>query len=234
MNHPNIIKLHTVYRDDGKFHLVFDFINGTNLKEYLLKNGNLSMQESFILLETLINIAKYLKEQKIIHRDIKPENIIIKDSKISKENIILVDFGLSEFVSDSYDNLRCGTPGFIAPEILRLKKYNSSLYNEKSDIFGIGITWYYSIFGKIPYKSQNKNKILYDNKACNFQFEENPKYEEIKEVIASFLEVNPEKRFDPSKMKPDFFFDLYSKNDYFDFDEGENNRANTNITLFNT
>lgn len=73
---------------------------------------------------------------------------------------------------------------------------------------------------------------MYDNKACNFQFEENPKYEEIKEVIASFLEVNPEKRFDPSKMKPDFFFDLYSKNDYFD--EGENNRANTNITLFNT
>ena len=77
----------------------------------------------------------------MIHRDIKPENLIFKNQ--DSYDIRIVDFGLSEFINDP-DQLykRSGTPGYVAPEILK----NQS-YNEKSDVFATGIIFYllYSI-----------------------------------------------------------------------------------------
>ena len=78
-----------------------------------------------------------------MHRDIKLDNILI----LSEESLepILADFGLSTFDNVPFDTIlfkRCGTPGFVAPEILEFKDTDSSLYSNKCDIFSIGAILY--------------------------------------------------------------------------------------------
>jgi serine/threonine protein kinase len=77
-----------------------------------------------------------LHDKKIIHRDLKPENLIFKDK--DHYDIRIVDFGLSEFIDDPEQLYkRSGTPGYVAPEILKGKPHN-----EKSDIFALGVILY--------------------------------------------------------------------------------------------
>ena len=88
-------------------------------------------------MKKLLESLDYLHSKKLMHRDIKPENIILKDN-ISETDIVLVDFGLCEY-TDSKELLfkRCGTPGYVAPEILNDEKYST-----KVDIFSAGVILY--------------------------------------------------------------------------------------------
>lgn len=85
-----------------------------------------------------------------MHRDLKPENLLLK-SKQADFDIVLADFGLATFISDP--NIlfrRCGTPGFVAPEVLSYKE-GDPIYNEKCDIFSAGVIFYLTLTGKQPF-----------------------------------------------------------------------------------
>lgn len=80
----------------------------------------------------------------ILHRDLKPENVIVSKNL---ETIKIVDFGLATNVEDeSYIFIRCGTPGFVAPEILRIKDTQAVRLKTISDVFSIGAIFYQLIF----------------------------------------------------------------------------------------
>lgn len=98
-----------------------------------------------------------LHSKKIIHRDLKPENILFKNEETKQ--IGLIDFGFATF-EDKYDELftRCGTPGFVAPEVLNDKKYDT-----KIDIYSCGIILYLMLTGDIPFNSQSYNEIVQRN-----------------------------------------------------------------------
>lgn len=87
-----------------------------------------------------------MHSQTIYHRDIKPSNIMFDD----QYNPVLIDFGLSS-IGKKKINEQCGTPGFMAPEILNLKNYG-----EKCDIYSLGITFFILIFGYNPLKGDDK------------------------------------------------------------------------------
>ena len=192
------------------------------------------IQESLIILQALLKIVDYLNDMQIVHRDFKPDNILIYHSEISLENIYLIDFGLSISKKDANDHMLCGTPGYIAPEI-----FNDQVRNEadfgKIDLFSVGIIWYFCLFGKIPYDNYYDKKILLrKNKECDFFFEQNLKFEMVKDYMMLFLEKNPQRRGNIKKIiKSDFFFDIYSKFDNFEeIDEIDGDRLNKNMQLF--
>lgn len=111
-----------------------------------------------------------------MHRDIKPENILLQDKE--KMIPVLVDFGLASYVGD-YKKLftRCGTPGYVAPEVANLKKKNIQ-YNEKCDIFSFGVIMHMVLLGKILFKGNNFNEVLQMNKACKINYD-NPVYQKM-------------------------------------------------------
>lgn len=82
-----------------------------------------------------------------MHRDLKPENIVFRN-KDNFDEIVIVDFGLSEFFDQKYTFKRSGSLGYIAPEILKDKPYN-----QKIDMFSIGVIFYIMLFGKHPFDS---------------------------------------------------------------------------------
>ena len=115
-----------------------------------------------------------------MHRDIKPENILFRSNQITEKNqFVLGDFGLATF-NDVKEYLfqRCGSPGFVAPEIFQINGPEEH-YGLKCDMFSVGVSLYYMLTGGLPYA--NKAKILEENMEGKFEFGNMKKYQELSE-----------------------------------------------------
>jgi serine/threonine protein kinase len=105
----------------------------------------------------------------IMHRDIKPQNILLKDKR-KITDIRIIDFGLAAAKSDKkLIYKRCGTPGFVGPEILEEK--GEIQITEKCDVFSVGVLFYILLCGKAPFPSKKLEKVIALNKLCNITFQ---------------------------------------------------------------
>lgn len=157
LSHTNIMNLLEVYETEKSIYLILDLYTGKNLNDHLESTSKLNESEVAIIMKGIIEGLIYLKSQKVMHRDIKPQNILFrnKDKLIKPENIIIVDFGLAQIEDDPiYIYTRCGTPGYVAPEILKSKDKNSK-YTCACDVFSTGILFHLMLV-KIYFYNLNK------------------------------------------------------------------------------
>ena len=119
-----------------------ELLKGGNLGDYITNNNNFKVFDTIILMKSILKPLKYLHSLQIIHRDLKPENILFRKNEISEENVCIADFGLATSTTvDEFLYKKCGTPGFVAPEILRMKKEELK-YGEISDMFSVGVLFH--------------------------------------------------------------------------------------------
>ena len=171
---PHIIELEAIYETDNSYYMILPLFKGGNLKERIRKSTFLSEKESAKILKVLLKSLNYLHAHQIMHRDLKPENILFKTTKFEVNDIFLADFGLAAYVGRNCHSIhRCGTPGYIAPEILYINEF-SSAYDTKCDIFSLGIIFYTMVTGKLPYLAKNQEELLMQNSECNFYFNNSP------------------------------------------------------------
>ena len=165
IKNENVIKTIQRYESETKIFFVFEYVKGSDLKTYMKSN---EYNQNINSLNNLLNITfqilkgvQCLHKYGIIHRDIKSANIMVSedyldDSKGTPKNSVkIVDFGLSrilgkfEFSEDPYGSL-C----FKAPELIKHMKYNF-----KVDIWAVGITLFYIIYGELPFEKGGKEEI---------------------------------------------------------------------------
>lgn len=116
------------------------------------------------ILRGLLRGIAELARKNVIHRDLKPENIIFR--KESNEPVI-VDFGLATIADEpNYLFVRCGTPGFVAPEIINIKDM-STKSTPIADVFSIGAIFYHLLFGKSLFPGRTFNEVLAQNRECD-------------------------------------------------------------------
>ena len=116
--------------------MIFELLKGGCLVSKIRSSGKYSEEKAAKIMKQLLEVLIYLEENQIIHRDIKLQNLILADD-FDDVSIKLIDFGLAVKISNiSYGNA-CGTPGFIAPEMLRAEKYHY-----KVDVFSSGVILY--------------------------------------------------------------------------------------------
>ena len=134
------MKFYEIHETVHSIYMVVEYLSGGEL----IKNISKRVQYNELYLKkimlNIVKALKYLHSKGIMHRDLKPENLMIK-SKKQRLNVKIIDFGLSTKINvKEYLFRRCGTPGFVAPEIITLKK--DEFYNEKCDIFSAGVIFY--------------------------------------------------------------------------------------------
>lgn len=117
-----------------------------------------------MIVADVVRALEELRQLGIIHRDIKPENIIYDRKQRTTK---IVDFGFATYAANRnhvYPN--CGTPGYAAPELLDKR---NTIITFSADIFSLGVTLYFLLFGKLPYQDNSKNMLL-ANKEGRFAF----------------------------------------------------------------
>ena len=144
IDQKHIMKLYEVYESDHSVYLIMDLINGGELLNRLKDCKNFSQHDLAKLMYNMLEALKHLHSKGVMHRDLKPENILLRN-KLDIHEIILADFGLSAFTNKPPNEIffkRCGTPGFVAPEILVYKEGQGDFYDEKCDVFSAGIIFF--------------------------------------------------------------------------------------------
>ena len=206
LNHPNITKILELFEDKEYILIIMEYINGGNLFSFLKKRRKVSEKTAKFLFKQIILGIKYMHNQNIVHRDIKLENILID----LNNNIKICDFGIGRVLS-SPDQLlfdQCGTPMYIAPEILLSTKENG-YKGFPVDIWSSGIALYILLSGSLPFSFKNGQSISIEeskkndnNNSEELQFSiihNEPKYienisDEARELLNGLLNKNPEKR----------------------------------------
>jgi len=190
MIHPNIIKLVEVYETDEELFLVMEFIPGGELYEALINYGPFSEDKTYEIFRQVVEAVVYLHKNGIAHRDIKLENILWTESS---DQLKLTDFGLARSVSLSdveFMSTPCGTPSYVAPEIIKGQKYTQSV-----DIWALGVVLYLLLFCKYPFTGDSLGEIYSQIETGKVSFP--PEIEisnEVRDLICNLLQEDTKGR----------------------------------------
>ena len=206
LNHPNITRILELFEDKEYILIIMEYINGGNLFSFLKKRRKVSEKTAKFLFKQVILGIKYMHKQNIVHRDIKLENILID----LNNNIKICDFGIGRVLS-SPDQLlydQCGTPMYIAPEIL-LSSKEKGYKPFPVDIWSSGIALYILLSGSLPFSFKNGKSVSIEESEKNennnteeLQFSiinSEPKHienisDEARDLLKGLLNKNPDKR----------------------------------------
>jgi calcium/calmodulin-dependent protein kinase I len=119
VDHPNVVKLIDVFEDERHWCLVMELMQGGELFDQILEKEFFSEQEAREATKSIIQAIRYCHQQGIVHRDIKPENLLLQSKELGITSLKIADFGLARLLQEnSMASTTCGTPGYVAPEVL--------------------------------------------------------------------------------------------------------------------
>jgi aurora kinase len=155
LNNPHCLRLKNHFEDDNNFYLVMPLAVKGQLYRVLRKFRKFDERTAAQILRETIHALQYLHSFKppIIHRDIKPENLLLNEGG----RVLLADFGWSNFSDGGVRKTFCGTPEYIAPEMLLKKGHDTRV-----DIWSVGILMFELLAGYSPFVAKN-NQDLYQN-----------------------------------------------------------------------
>ena len=204
LNNANIVGFEKFFEDKDNVYILLELCSNQTLKELVKRRKRLNELEVQCYTLQIIRALRYLHNHRIIHRDLKLGNLFLT----SKLELKLGDFGLAAKLE--YDGQRrktvCGTPNYVAPEIL--EKKNGHSY--EVDIWSLGVVIYTMLFGVPPFDA-NDEKVIYKKiKTNSYKFPENIKVENsAKKLISSLLNLDPSKRPSLDVIIEHDFFKIY-------------------------
>lgn len=129
-----------------------EFVSGQSLLSYVKKKNQLSEDEARLIFKNIVESVAYCHSNLITHRDLKLENVLLTTNNHTK----LIDFGFSTCVSHKKKiKLFCGTPSYMAPEIVTRKSYSGAA----ADVWALGVILYVLLTGIFPFKADNDRDL---------------------------------------------------------------------------
>ncbi|XP_049286811.1 serine/threonine-protein kinase GL21140 isoform X1 [Anopheles funestus] len=195
LNHPYIIQLVHDIETIKNMYLVLELVRGGDLFDAITRVTRFSENQSKIMMKHLASAMAYMHSLSIVHRDIKPENLLVELD--NDGNVVLLklgDFGLACEVTEPLLSI-CGTPTYVAPEILM-----ESGYGVKIDVWAAGIILYILLCGFPPFVSpDNQQEQLFDAILNGFFDFPAPYWnnigDSVRDLIINMLQSDPELRF---------------------------------------
>ncbi|KAK6541234.1 Cell cycle serine/threonine-protein kinase cdc5/MSD2 [Orbilia ellipsospora] len=192
MEHPNIVRFKECFEDPQNVYMILELCNNKSLMDLLRKRKFFTEPEARYFLIQMLGAVKYMHSRNVIHRDLKLGNIFLDEDM----NVKIGDFGLAALLIDGTErkNTICGTPNYIAPEVLFGKDEGHSF---EVDLWSLGIILYAMLVGKPPFQSGNVKEIYQKIKVATYSYPANPPQqisEEAKDLINGLLSPDPRNR----------------------------------------
>jgi len=193
VDHPNVVKCYDVYETDERMYLFLELMEGGELFDRIVDQGHYTEKEAAVTTYKLLSALKHMHDKGIAHRDLKPENMLMGSKSLDAE-VKITDFGLSKFFDEQSNVMKtpCGTPGYIAPEVLHMRGYDKAC-----DVWSLGVIVYILLCGFPPFYADNDAQLFERIKSGQYEFIKpywDPVSETAKEFIRSMLQVDPKKR----------------------------------------
>ncbi|CAN6720418.1 unnamed protein product [Malus baccata var. baccata] len=199
VRHPYVVRLHEVLASRTKIYIILEFITGGELFDKIVHHGRLSEGEARRYFQQLIDGVDYCHSKGVYHRDLKPENLLLD----SLGNLKISDFGLSALPEQGVSLLRttCGTPNYVAPEVLSHKGYDGAV----ADVWSCGVILYVLLAGYLPFDELDLTTLYSKIEKADFTC---PSWFPVgaKSLIHTILETNPENRIKIEQIRNDEWF----------------------------
>ncbi|KAK2960348.1 putative Cell cycle serine/threonine-protein kinase CDC5/MSD2 [Blattamonas nauphoetae] len=202
--HPNLVQCQSSFEDDANVYLIMELCEKKSLFDLVKSNKGLSETQARPLFRQVASAVQYLQKHRILHRDLKLGNIFLTGNNVCKVG----DFGLSCQLSSIRDRRKtiCGTPNYIAPEIISAKiaddedetsdyKVENHGHSFPVDVWALGVILFAMINVKPPFESKQPKETYHKIRHAIFSFPKERNWSpEIKDLIKRILVVNPEER----------------------------------------
>jgi len=179
-------------------HLVIELMKGGELFDRIIEKRTFTEREARDSIRCVLEALKYMHERRVVHRDLKPENLLLKSKDKSKLTPVkLADFGFAKSIpSKNGCRSLCGTPGYLAPEIL--ERFPS--YDVQCDIWSVGAILFLLLGGYLPFDDENGNEARVFDRTRNAAYDFHPRcWGSVsfgaKDLISRCLTIDPRKRF---------------------------------------
>lgn len=200
VKHPHIVELHEVMASKSKIYFAMELVRGGELFAKISK-GRLREDVARAYFQQLISAVDFCHSRGVYHRDLKPENLLVDENG----NLKVTDFGLSAFAEhlrqDGLLHTTCGTPAYVAPEVIGKKGYDGS----KADLWSCGVILYVLLAGFLPF--QDDNIMVMYRKIYRGDFKCPPWFSpEARRLVTKLLDPNPSTRIPTSKVMDSSWF----------------------------
>lgn len=192
----NVVKLYEVLASKSKIYLVLEYVKGGELFNHISREKRFTEKRALHYFRQLVTSVQLCHHMGVCHRDLKPENLLLDE----KDNLKISDFGLSALYTSCGEgsmmscraellHTTCGTPNYVAPEVLDNDGYDG----RKADIWSIGVILYVMVVGVLPFDEKTLPQLFAKIKSADYTI---PTFlsVELRDLIGRILKGDPKQR----------------------------------------
>jgi serine/threonine protein kinase len=190
LSHPHVVHFHSYFEDDNNIYMMLELCTNRSLADMVRERGSLTEVEARLFMVQLLSACRYLHQHGIIHRDLKLGNVFLD----SKMHCKVGDFGLATKLQTREERKKtvCGTPNYIAPEVLAGGEDGHSF---EVDIWSLGVILYTMLVGRPPFETRDVNETYKLIREGRFDFPPGcATSEEARVLVRRMLQTDPTKR----------------------------------------
>ena len=233
LSHPNLVKIMEILEDDKYYYIIYDYCPGKDLFTYFYNNRE-NLNENLVRksLTQILSAISYLHRSGVIYKNIVPSKILVYNSEFDPNDIQVKlgdlinnteSFSRKTYIYKGFGNT-IQDPLFVAPEFIEKK------YNNKVDIWGVGMIAYLLFVGEPPFKG-NRHEIIYQ--ISNKKIEYPPELDETKkDLLKKMLYKNPNERYDADELLKEEYFHVDQNEEGGEEEEGKKVENTDDKTFF--